>query len=211
MKIDPLGNQLSPVRTSYAIVPREDEPRTLGLHQSAIANRLMVALGTYEASDFDWDRMMMGQLMEAQVEAMLSGVFIDNHQLQPSSYWGRVIRPGEFSVDTEVGPIYVTPDGYDVGHNANHELKATWYSAKKPFTDPEFLGYRIQMKLACMALGCLDSFLHVYYVNGNYAPPRPWPIQSFHFSFTETELHENVEMLVQFVKARPQLFPEAHV
>ena len=208
MKIEPLGNQLSPVRTNYMIVPRPDDPRSPGLHQSTIANRLMVALGTYDEKDFDWDRMMMGQLMEAQIEAMMSGVFIDNQQ---NKMFKNVVRPGELFVDSEVGPIYCTPDGFDVEANALHEIKATWYSAQKAFTEPEFLHYRIQLKTGCLALDTLIAYLHVFYVNGDYRPPRPWPIQSFRFTFTPIELIENVESMSNFVKARPHLFPEANL
>lgn len=209
MQIERLGNLLRPVRQSYIVVPREDDPRSPGLHQSTIAQRLMVAVGTYEQKDFDWDRMMMGQLMEAQIEGMLSGVFIDNAQLPSSPHWSRVTRPGEMSVVSKVGNIYVTPDGFDVEKDALHEFKATWYSAARSFNDPEFLNYRIQLKIGCLALDTLTAFLHVFYVCGDWRPPRPWPIQSFKFTFTEQELRENREMLENFVLARLHLFPES--
>lgn len=202
MKWTSLGSQLTPRRNAFTLVPREDEPRSPGLHQSDISSKMMRELGHYDDRAMDWERIQIGSILEAVIEdAIREACLTSGHKV-----FKNVVRPGEFSVPSEVGPIYVTPDGHDIEADAVHEIKATWYSAGKGIDDVAFWPWRIQMQLGCLALDTLVSYLHIFYVNGDWKPPTPWPIHTYRFEWTPTDLVENVECLSNFVRDRRHLF-----
>jgi hypothetical protein len=100
--------------------------------------------------------------------------------------------------------IWMTPDRYDVEEELVEEWKATWFSSKKAATTKElvdhFWYWQIQIRAYCRAMKVKKAKLRVWFINGNYAPPRPIPPRTFYFEFTDQDLDENWEMVLRTAK-----------
>lgn len=106
-------------------------------------------------------------------------------------------RPGVFRPDPiNVDGIWCSPDGFDAESSSVEEFKLTWYSAKKLCpSDDVYWPWLVQIKAYCHACETRYARLWVLYINGDYAPPRPWAPQVYGLEFTPLEILENWLML----------------
>ena len=136
---------------------------------------------------------------EARVMKILSGLTFEivlERALRAALYPG-LFRPEPVCVDG----VWMSPDGIDPHEWAIHEFKLTWYSKKKPCpTDKVFWPWVIQIKSYSRAIGALVAYLTVYFINTDYAPPRPSPPVTYRLEFTAFELDQCWTMVINHGK-----------
>lgn len=109
---------------------------------------------------------------------------------------GRYISAGEMELDG----IYGTPDWFDATDWSIVEFKATWRSSRRPL-DPDFWHWLVQIKSYCRMAGTQRAVLYVFFVNGDYRESGP-ELRAMVLEFTELELQESWEMMVQHAKSK---------
>lgn len=105
-------------------------------------------------------------------------------------------RPGEIELDGVVG----SPDGYDQDTGVLDEYKATWKSIKNAHPK-DIWKWLVQVKGYCKMLGTTIVRFHVFYVMGDYRGSGPL-YRSYLFSFTQREVDENWDMLINHAKSK---------
>lgn len=120
---------------------------------------------------------------------------------------GMAVRPGEFVKDG----IYCSPDGLGVGITMGdggrvdcvvlEEYKCTTFSATRTPDDTAFWRWMAQIKAYCYVVGCRHAVLRVLFLKGDYKDPTP-AYGVFGFEFTEMELVEFWESVVNYAKER---------
>lgn len=169
-------------------------PRSPGLHLSQVyydIERTIVPkdeedakfseqdLEFYRAMGYLWERMLANSLVDG-----ISGP--------------NLIRPGEFTRDGITG----SPDLIDISTWTLVESKATWRSERKLDNLHKFFWiWLVQMMGYCYILDTPRARLVAFFVNGNWAPPKP-NIRILNFTFTQRELNENWLMLTTHAKKR---------
>lgn len=105
-------------------------------------------------------------------------------------------RPGEIELDGIIG----SPDGYDPATGVMDEYKLTWKSIKN--ARPENVWkWQVQIKGYCKMLGTTTARFHIFYVMGDYRGSGPL-YRSYLFSYTQREIDENWQLLVNHARAR---------
>lgn len=137
-------------------------------------------LGNYASVGWAWEQIIRRGMLDA-------GLGADQHQF---------ISPGECSLDN----IYGTPDWFDVTAWQNVEFKATWRSSARPI-ESDYWEWLCQFKAYCKLLACTSTRLLVFYVNGDYRESGP-EYRDITLLFTELEIEDNWEMIVNHAKAK---------
>lgn len=162
------------------ISQEQSQPRSVGLHVSAIVNYLSQSLGRRENS-FSRDDLdafaVVGRMFERYLAEAL---------FTPPRYH----RPGEIERDGIIG----SPDAVDCDDGAVVEIKATWKSSRHDIQS--FREYWWQQMAYCYMLDVNVSRLYVFYVCGDWSPPKPsWPPRAWEAEFSRSELANNWAML----------------
>jgi len=89
--------------------------------------------------------------------------------------------------------IGMRPDGYNRSSRTVDEIKVTWMSAHEGLTNPKALRFLLTAKAYCAGYRTTRVRLHVWYVNGDYRPPKPSPPVSYILRFTPQEVEEGWE------------------
>lgn len=105
-------------------------------------------------------------------------------------------RPGEIELDGIIG----SPDGYDPETGILDEYKCTWKSIRNAHPENVWK-WQVQVKGYCKMLGATVARFHVFYVNGDWRGSGPI-YRPYLFSYTQREIDENWQMLVQHAKAK---------
>ena len=109
-------------------------------------------------------------------------------------------RPEEIEVDG----IALSPDYIHIRNSlVVRELKATWRSSKHP--PEENLRWMLQMKAYCYGLQTRYADLYPFYVNGDWKPPVPTFLGVYQFEFTERELEENWNVMLNHAREKGML------
>lgn len=88
------------------------------------------------------------------------------------------------------------PDGWQRSTRTVDEVKVTWCSSHVPEGlretplehHPKLYKYVLTAGAYCAMYGTTRARLHVWYVNGDYRPPKPLPPVSYVLRFTEAEV-----------------------
>ncbi len=173
--------------------------RTPGLHMSQIYNDYYQRADPkrFKGGPLDMVRMGAGTVLEGVFESALAIGMAGE-------------RPGEFV--TEEG-IYYSPDiiAFEGKIVVLGEIKVTWMSCKEVPVSPsqsalcgvpsnwdghglatfpkQFDKYFTQIKCYCYHLGTNVARLYIYFVNGNWAPPKP-VLLMWNLTFNQIELTE---------------------
>jgi hypothetical protein len=166
---------------------KEDPDRPKGLHLSTIITSMMKALKPeIYGLPMAQSKVHIGQAFDTVLEKELASVLL-----------GPGFRPSAIQHDG----VWCSPNRIRLDPWSVDEFKLTWYSASKQCpTDPVFWPWVVQIKAYCYVVGTFEAFLTVLYVNGDYKPPKPMEPQTFHLTFTEHELKENWDMLINHAK-----------
>jgi hypothetical protein len=105
-------------------------------------------------------------------------------------------RPGEVELDGVVG----SPDGYDPETGMLDEYKCTWKSIKNAHPENVWK-WQVQVKGYCKMLGVTTVRFHILYLMGDYRGSGPL-YRSYVFSYTQQEIDENWQMVVNHAKAK---------
>jgi len=105
-------------------------------------------------------------------------------------------RPGEVELDGIVG----SPDGFDSDVGIVDEYKCTWKSIRNAHPENVWK-WMTQVKGYCKMLGVNVVRFHVLYLMGDYRGSGPL-YRSYLFHFTDREVQENWDMLVNHAKNR---------
>src|SRR5208283_870022 len=164
-----------------ALISQEQfQERSAGLHVSAIIDYISRSLGRRD-NDFNRD--------DLDAFAIVGRVF-EHHLAQTIFRPPRYVRPGEVELDGIVG----SPDAIDLDDLAIVEFKATWKSSKRPIDS--LREYFWQIQSYCWMTGIHKARLYVFYVCGDWSPPKPiWPPKAWEIEFSKSELEANWEMI----------------
>jgi hypothetical protein len=194
--------------------------RAPGLHLSAIYGRLLKKLdpkrfGKWEggkAEEFDWTRMELGMCFEPAIERELKRRI--EKQL-PGGAW----RPDPYveMIQTPAGlwiPLHYSPDLFVYGDDGDvwlGEIKMTWMSDKQwipkelaeagewvNHTDKKYDKWLFQIMGYCYLLKLTKARLYVYWVVGDYSDKAPHFKYHYDLEFSQRELQENWDMLMNF-------------
>lgn len=166
-----------------------DGPRSKGLHASDLYGKLYQQLepGRFDTgAPMNYTKMAMGLAWELYLESLLvrQGVQAD--------------RPGEFK--TAEG-IAFSPDLLVAnGHSRVGEIKLTYMSNRDDITAPKFAKWLTQVMFYCRNLGIPFARFYVLYVNGNYKEQRDPILQAYDVEFSNRELEDNHQMLINVGK-----------
>lgn len=120
-------------------------------------------------------------------------------------------HPGEM----EVEGIYMTHDGesldvvWNAGNLALHEVKLTYKSTNTVANLETQWMWLAQCKGYCKGLNVRVAYLHVLFVCGNYKYPIKPQLKVWRIEFTQEEIDDNWELLVDYVRHRQLLEREA--
>lgn len=124
---------------------------------------------------------------------------------------GVVDHPGEMHVDG----IYMTHDGESLDVLLTprsksyslvlHEVKATYKSTKTVGLLESQWMWLAQTKAYCKGLRCLTAYLHVLFLCGNYKFPITPVLKVFRIDYTQEEIDDNWELMVDYVAHRKAL------
>lgn len=162
--------------------------RSGGLHVSRIVGDIAEEMGFVPKRDPQPSILKMKFEFGFAWEDLLSKAFADRNIGE---------RPGEVSLDGIIG----SPDslGCDEDGLFLEEYKSTWYSMNKGFEN--IWMWHTQAKSYCKLCRTSRVFFRVLWINGDYRPPSP-QYHSYLVKYTDREIDENWEMLVNHAKFR---------
>lgn len=132
-------------------------------------------LAWYAAGGWLWERVFS----RAYADSMTDGIDPD------------LVRPDEWTLDGITG----SPDGIRLSSWRVVELKCRWMSANKlDQLEKHFFWELVQVKGYCKMTGATEAELWVFFVNGDYRPPRPL-VRGLLLEFTEREIEESWDMI----------------
>lgn len=102
------------------------------------------------------------------------------------------IQPGQF--ECVVDGIIGTPDRFRPGTGEVDEFKATWLSTSNDIIGERCWRWWAQVKAYCYMLNTRWANLWVFYINGDYKPPRP-EIRVYSVMFDDDEMRRNWELI----------------
>jgi hypothetical protein len=185
---------ITPVAHDLDLMPAHQAPRAEGLHISDIYNALYKEL---EPARFGGEggpntlKMAMGLAWETYLEGRLADAGID------------AARPPEFKTSEGIAfnPDLLIFNGQDrVG-----EIKLTYMSEAPTLSDPKFGKWLVQAKAYCYHLGIPRARFYVLFVNGDYKASRDPVFRAYDIAFTQQDLAENWQMLMNFARHRKML------
>lgn len=160
-------------------------PRSGGLHASDIYNRLYQRLEPkryVEGSAPNLTKMAMGLAWEIYLESLL----------ERAGYQAE--RPEEQM--SQEGIAYSPDLVMCNGHARVGEIKLTYMSDQEDISHPKFAKWLNQVMFYCDSLGIPLARFFVLYVNGNYKDRRDPILQAIDVEFTNRELKENRQLLL---------------
>lgn len=118
-------------------------------------------------------------------------------------------HPGEMDVEG----IYMTHDGESLdvvwgGDLALHEVKLTYKSTKTVGNLETQWMWLAQCKGYCKGLNTRTAYLHVLFVCGDYKYPITPQLKVWKIQFTQEEIDDNWELLIDYVRHRRVLEQE---
>lgn len=131
------------------------------------------------------DRVEIGILFEGMLEEALVRKYA-------------TVRPAEIILDG----VFMSPDGVNPNELAVEEYKSTYMSCSKGLVDEygaplaKFIHWFFQMMGYCKGLDVLRAILRVLYLAGDYSRPIGPRFQSYLIEFTQVEVDENWQMLL---------------
>lgn len=185
-------------------------PRTRDvLHLSDIYKDLMQRL---QPKRFD-KRDHNGKPIPMDMVKVETGLVMENVLEQGLREKFATMRPGEIVSDEGV---WMSPDGYNPTELCGEEYKCTWMSTRNkkgstPYTDEygmpsdKFLHWFIQMKGYAKHLNTDTFLLRALHINGDYEHPYQPAFLTHRVRFTETEIDENWQMLMNHAHDRGML------
>jgi len=204
-------------------LPEGDRPRGKGLHQSAIIRAVATEYGLLKQEWAEEVSLVDVRKITDQVAIlrMSAGLAWEEYYIPRMGEITSIPElqyvqnhPGEI----EYQGVYMNPDGESISTIFStyedrkrtlpiiHEVKWTYKSTNtigKMDTTERLRKNWIwlaQMKAYCIARGTRFSWLHVYFVNGDYKRPLQPQLWLFRFEFTEDELQENWEFFKEYVQ-----------
>jgi hypothetical protein len=109
-----------------------------------------------------------------------------------------LVRPDEWTLDGITG----SPDAIRLSTWRVVELKCRWMSANKlDNLEKYFFWELVQIKGYCKMVGATSAELWIFFVNGDYRPPRPIA-RGLLLEFTEQEIEESWLMVVMHAKRK---------
>lgn len=173
--------------------------RSPGLHLSQITGDILIGLDPDRYGEKGggpaWMNFWAGLLFERIIER----AWISKEMEQDTD----IIRPGEVNLDGVCG----TPDAWRLSRGRPAEFKCTKKSCRQDITDIKFWHYWVQVKAYAKMLGVNTGELHVLFVNGNYSrddkdPESGYVIKSWEDEWTDQQLDENWNMLLNHARSR---------
>ena len=213
-------------------LPEDKSVRSRGIHQSKIVRAIAAETGILDAK---WvedlslvDRSSAGwwsNLDEASRLRIAIGIAWEEWYipLLPNV----VKHPGEMCIEG----VYMTHDGEsldtlvrlaDGRHEyelALHEVKTTYKSIKTvapkliddtsdtPDLSSQWM-WLAQTKAYCKGLGALVAYLHVLFICGDYKFPISPQLKLWRIDYTQDEIQENWELMMDYVRHRRQIAAE---
>lgn len=111
---------------------------------------------------------------------------------------GDLVRTGEWSLDGIVG----SPDGIDLVNWRVIETKFRWMSSTKfDQLEKHFWLELVQVRGYCKMVHTLESELWVFFVNGDYRPPKPI-VRGKLLTFNQQEIDESWAMIRSHAQRR---------
>lgn len=111
---------------------------------------------------------------------------------------GDLIRPDEFEMDGITG----SPDVIRVSDWTLIELKCRWMSSHKMDSlEKWFWVELLQVKGYCKLIGTTRAELIIFFVNGDYRPPRP-QVRGVELQFSEQEVEEAWQLIRNHAQRR---------
>lgn len=168
--------------------------RSEGLHVSEIYKRLMTRI----------EPQKYGKPIDDEARRRMEiGIVFENVLEQGLAEKYGVARVGEL-----VSPegIILSPDGVNPELIAGEEYKATFKTCRHGITDengqplPAFVVWFIQMKAYAKWLELLDWLLRVLFICGDYSRPISPQFHTYKVCFTQDEVDENWEMLLNVAR-----------
>lgn len=175
-------------------------PRSPGLHVSDIIKDICVEIFpkrfSRDDADMPWEKFELGFTWEAILAQTLAARFREGRS-------DIVVHPGEIYADG----IYMTPDAVDFKTYTLEEYKCSWARSTREITDDLFWHWIVQAKAYCYGmqqcgLPFTKSILRVLFINGDYREHRNAVVRVWELEFTQLEIKENWEMLVQHAKSK---------
>ena len=179
------------------IVIADDPHRPKGVHVSAIIGDILKRMdpARYDKHDADGKPVPMDAV---KVTAGLSYERSLERLLIKSQVVPGLFRPDPLQKDG----VWGSPDGIDPDLFGPVEYKLTWYSARKVFPDdPVYWPYVTQVQAYCAMLDAVRAVVWIQYVNGDYAPPRPWAPKKYRLEFTEQEVQDKWQLLIRHAQS----------
>jgi hypothetical protein len=180
---------LCPDQTIRELVFEASPERTPGLHLSDILTPMArdIAPKRYdESKPMDWNRVETGFAFERVLEM----AFMARR--------AEIFRPGEVVKDG----IIMSPDGIDPDGWVLEEFKATWMSDFDAPTHPKFVKWFWQIKSYALALETTRARLRGLFINGNYREGFSPVYHVWDLQFTERELEENWQMILNNARSK---------
>lgn len=165
--------------------------RSKGLHVSEIYKDLMHDLEPKRFKNdgqYNYEKLEVGLSFETMLEQGIQ------QRLFPD-----LVRPGEIISDEGIA---MSPDGLTFDPLTVHEFKATWMSSRQGIEHDKFYVWFVQMKAYCREMGTPYARLWVLFVNGNYVQPYKPLLCAWDFRFTQQELDENWQMLINHARKK---------
>jgi len=156
------------------------------LEQAAIRQRepdmTEEELQWYAAGGWLWERVFSGAYTESMIEA-------EGPDL---------VRPEEWTLDGVTG----SPDAIRLSVWRVVELKCRWMSANKlDQLEKHFFWELVQIRGYCKMVGATEAELWVFFVNGDYRPPRP-KVRGLLLEFSRQEIDESWQMVLAHARRK---------
>lgn len=190
---------ITDVSTQYTLTVPPSTGRTTGVwHVSTLVYNAAIAYQLLDAEDKETGA-GVPQFSPEATARICAGLAWEQWYLQRLP--GVTAHPGELQRDN----VFGTPDGVNLRTfpRVIHEVKLTWKSIRHAITDARFWMYLAQLKAYCYMCGTSLAVLHIYAVNGDYRGFIP-QTRVYELVFTELELIENWELLMQFKTGVPR-------
>lgn len=111
---------------------------------------------------------------------------------------GNLVRTDEWQCDGIVG----SPDAIDVPNWRVVELKFRWMSSTKLDSLEKYFWLELlQVRGYCKMVGTLEAELWVFFVNGDYRPPRPI-VRGIFLEFSQREIDESWNVILSHARRR---------
>jgi hypothetical protein len=182
-----------PIEDTYKAIQfsLHNQERSPGLHLSDVLDDMETTIFGDQYRNYSWNLNWSATL------GFIWERIIETHIVAALTEQGLLFSPGEITKDG----IAMTPDGYNADGKIE-EWKCAWKSSRHPIEESH--RYLWQIKSYCYGIGVNEATLRVLHIMGDYKGSGPLP-RFYELVFTDRELNENWEMIVNHAKARGML------